>query len=74
MADGHNDITTDNAFFWRDADHTLRFGLVDWQQACVNNVAQEWAWNWHWLPPPFLDKHEDTLIDAVLAEYRRGGS
>jgi len=27
----------------------------------VNNVAQEWAWNWHFLEPDFLNEHEETL-------------
>eukprot|EP00434_Breviolum_minutum_P025200 symbB.v1.2.022260.t1/scaffold1964.1/size94568/4 len=31
----------------------------DWQQSCVNNVAQEWAWNWHFLEPDFLNEHEE---------------
>ena len=33
----------------------------DWQQSCVNNVAQEWAWNWHFLEPEFLTEHEVPL-------------
>lgn len=29
--------------------------------------AQEWAWNFHWLEPTFLDEHEDELIDLILS-------
>lgn len=39
----------------------------------VNSIGQEWAWNWHWLPPEFLDEHEDELIDALLATYAQAG-
>ncbi|CAJ1366340.1 unnamed protein product [Effrenium voratum] len=69
---GHNDLTTDNAFYWKDAGK-LHMGLFDWQQSCVNNLGQEWAWNWHFLEPEFLAKHEETLIDHVLSTYERLG-
>ena len=49
------------------------FGLFDWQQSSVNSVGQEWAWNFHWLPPEFLTKHEDELVDLLLATYRDRG-
>ena len=49
------------------------FGLFDWQQACLNNVGQEWAWNWHWLEPDFLERHEDELITTVLVTYAKHG-
>ena len=67
---GHNDLLTDNAFYWRE-DGKLKMGLFDWQQSCVNNVAQEWAWNWHFLEPEFLSEHEEELIDEVLKAYAR---
>ena len=76
---GHNDWTSDNAWLvvgggGRAAEQNVRLGgAFDWQQACVNNVAQEWAWNWHWLPPAFLDAHERELIDIVLATYAARG-
>jgi len=72
---GHNDLVTDNAYFVRDSqDGSLRLGgIFDWQQSCVNNVAQEWAWNFHFLPPAFLDEHEEELIDLVLATLRQHG-
>ncbi|CAK8995747.1 unnamed protein product [Durusdinium trenchii] len=69
---GHNDLTTDNAFYWKDCDH-LKLGLFDWQQSCVNNVAQEWAWNWHFLEPEFLTEHEERLIGELLVTYERLG-
>jgi hypothetical protein len=34
-------------------------------QACINNVGHEWAWNFHFLPPEFLDEHEHDLIELV---------
>ena len=45
----------------------------DWQQSCVNNVAQEWAWNWHFLEPDFLNEHEERLIHKVLEAYKTLG-
>ena len=68
VAFGHNDVVTDNAYFVRagkgpttlpsaGASEELgikSFGLFDWQQSSVNSVGQEWAWNFHWLPPEFL--------------------
>lgn len=72
---GHNDIVTDNAYFVA-ATHgwgVQSCGLFDWQQSCVNSIGQEWAWNWHWLPPEFLTAHEDELIDTLLATYRERG-
>ena len=52
LAFGHNDYTTDNAWFVRDRrTRQLEFGVFDWQQSCVNNVGQEWAWNLHFLEP-----------------------
>ena len=76
IAFGHNDIVTDNAYFVRATggmpqDGAASFGLFDWQQSSVNSVGQEWAWNWHWLPPDFLTKHEDELIDLLLKTVRR---
>lgn len=74
VAFGHNDYTTDNAYFVTEDDGTVRLGGVfDWQQSCVNNVGQEWAWNFHWLEPDFLDRHEDELVDLVLDTYRKHG-
>lgn len=79
---GHNDIVTDNAYFLAGADGAVgppsslsssSFGLFDWQQSSVNSVGQEWAWNWHWLPPNFLTEHEDELIDVLLATYAAKG-
>jgi len=74
---GHNDIVTDNAFFF---DHQAwhgqggrDFGLFDWQQSCVNSVGQEWAWNWHFLPPEFVTLHEAELISLLLATYAKNG-
>jgi len=52
---------------------SLSFGCFDWQQACVNNVGQEWCWNWHFLPPEFLSEHESHLIDHLLATYSQHG-
>eukprot|EP00435_Cladocopium_sp_Y103_P072167 s7_g39.t1 len=69
---GHNDLTTDNAFYWI-SEEKLHMGLFDWQQSCVNNVAQEWAWNWHFLEPDFLTEHEEHLLDHLLATYKRLG-
>jgi hypothetical protein len=73
---GHNDYTTDNAYFLRGRGGTgaLRLGGVfDWQQSCVNNVGQEWAWNFSFLEPEFLAEHEAELIDLVLRTYRAHG-
>ena len=71
---GHNDIVTDNAYFERSPLIGKQpFGLFDWQQSCVNSIGQEWAWNWHFLPPEFLTKHEDELISLVLATYAKNG-
>lgn len=40
LAFGHNDLLTDNAYFWRDEHGELKLGLFDWQQSCINNVGQ----------------------------------
>jgi hypothetical protein len=71
VAYGHNDIVADNCFE-STADHST-VGLFDWQQACVNHVGQEWAWNFQWLPPEFLTAHEDLLIGMILKTYESGG-
>ena len=39
----------------------------------MNNVGQEWAWNFHFLDPAFLDAHEAEMIDLVLATYATHG-
>ena len=44
----------------------LKHQRFDWQQSCVNNVAQEWAWNWHFLEPDFLNEHEESLAAGSL--------
>ena len=49
VAYGHNDVVLDNAYFFLDSAGRLDLGFFDWQQACLNNVGQEWAWNWHFL-------------------------
>lgn len=73
LAFGHNDLTTDNAYFYKSAQGVLNFGAFDWQQSCLNNVGQEWAWNLHFLPPEFLDKHEQEFIDLILDTYAKEG-
>ena len=30
----------------------------------MNNIGQEWVWNWHFLEPDFLDKNEDRFVRA----------
>lgn len=71
---GHNDLTTDNAFYWQeDGGKRLSVGLFDWQQSCMNNIGQEWAWNWHFLEPEFLDKNEEAMITALLSAYSKLG-
>ena len=71
---GHNDVVTDNAYFVRGpSGAACSFGLFDWQQSSVNSIGQEWAWNWHWLPPEFLDAHESELIDILLEVYASHG-
>lgn len=72
MAFGHNDYTTDNAFFRRDGEE-LKLGLLDWQQSCLNNVGQEWAWNLHFLRPEFLNEHEAHFVDLILKTYEEQG-
>ena len=44
----------------------LKHQSFDWQQSCVSNVAQEWAWNWHFLEPDFLNEHEESLAAGSL--------
>ena len=44
--------------------HLRRALRFDWQQSCMNNIGQEWAWNWHFLEPEFLDKNEDRRWPA----------
>mmetsp|Transcript_142972 Transcript_142972/g.456843 ORF Transcript_142972/g.456843 Transcript_142972/m.456843 type:complete len:326 (-) Transcript_142972:336-1313(-) len=73
LAFGHNDFTTDNAYFFADPDGKLSFGAFDWQQSCVNNVGQEWAWNLHFLPPEFLSEHEPEFIAHILKTYEEFG-
>ena len=85
VAFGHNDIVADNAYIIQKrgtnkqnggmdrvqgGDSRLELGLFDWQQSCVNNVGQEWAWNFHFLPPCFLDEHESEFIDLILQTYK----
>jgi hypothetical protein len=69
LAFGHNDVLLDNAYVRRGG----VVGLFDWQQGCVNNVGQEWAWNFHFLEPKFLDAHEAELIELLLREYEAAG-
>ena len=73
VAFGHSDLFTDNAFVERMAWGELKLGLFDWQQATANNVGQEWAWNFHFLPPEFLTAHEDGFIELLLQTWRRQG-
>ena len=85
LAFGHNDLLLDNVYFLRRSSGSKKggaagaaatntaAGLFDWQQACVNNVGQEWAWNFHFLDPAFLDAHEDEMIDLILQTYREHG-
>ncbi|EOD21436.1 hypothetical protein EMIHUDRAFT_458366 [Emiliania huxleyi CCMP1516] len=78
LAYGHNDIVADNAFFFARASggpegEGATLGLFDWQQACLNCVGLEWAWNFHWLPPAFLAAHEADLLDLLLKTYAARG-
>ena len=48
-------------------------GVFGPQHGCYNHVGQEWAWNWHWLEPAFLEAHEDELIALLLETYAAAG-
>ena len=74
LAFGHNDYTTDNAWFVRDRQtRQLEFGVFDWQQSCVNNVGQEWAWNLHFLEPEVSPRTPMSLPPRRLSASQRAG-
>ena len=73
VAFGHNDLFVDNAYLSRDGEGRLGFGAFDWQQSCLNNVGQEWAWNFHFLDPAFLDANEAAFVDLILKTYAEEG-
>merc|ERR1711862_45386 len=61
------------AFFSMDKRGQISMGLFDWQQGCVNNVGQEWAWNFHFLDPAFLEAHEEEFLELILQTYASEG-
>jgi hypothetical protein len=69
----HWNANIDNAWFWRDADGTLRCGLMDW--GCVSQMnlgmalwgAMSGAENDMW------DTHLDDLLELFVAEFQRYG-
>jgi len=76
MAYGHNDVVADNIYIMSSQENEFALeslGFFDWQQACVNNVGQEWAWNFHFLEPCFLTQHENEFIEILLDEYSKNG-
>lgn len=74
LALSHNDLTLDNVCFTRDALGKLRLDcLFDWGSCCMTNVGLEWFRNLHFLPPAFLDEHEDELVDLILNTYHEHG-
>ena len=73
LAYGHNDWMTDNVAFADGRVGAAPWRVFDWQQACYNSVGQEWAWNFHFLEPSFLEAHEEELLSTLLNTYRKHG-
>ena len=36
-------------------------------------MGQEWAWNFHFLPPEFLTDHEDAFISLLISTWAKHG-
>jgi len=69
----HWNMNPDNAWFWRDADGTLRSGQLDWGGVCQMNLAQSFFGMTCAAETEFLARHEANLAQQLLAEYEGHG-
>jgi len=69
----HMNANIDNAWFWREADSTLRSGLIDWGSVGQMSVAGSIWGCIGAAEPEFHDAHLDDLLDAFVTEYADAG-
>jgi hypothetical protein len=69
----HWNANIDNAWFWREADGTLRCGLIDWGAVGQMHVCQTIWGSIAGAEPDLLDQHLDELLTLFIADYARAG-
>jgi hypothetical protein len=70
----HWNANVDNAWFWRDADHVLHCGLMDWGCAGKMNVAMALWGATSGAETDLWDQYFDDLLRLFVSEVRaRGG-
>jgi hypothetical protein len=69
----HWNANVDNAWFWRDADHALHCGLMDWGCAGQMNVAMALWGALSGAETDLWDNHLDELLGLFTDEIRRCG-
>jgi hypothetical protein len=64
----HWNANVDNAWFWRDADHDLHCGLLDWGCVCQMNVAMAMWGAMSGAETDMWDCHLDDLLRLFVSE------
>lgn len=69
----HWNANIDNAWFWREADDTLRCGLIDWGTVGQMHLGRAVWGCLSAAEPDFINAHIDELLTLFVNEYARAG-
>mmetsp|Transcript_35483 Transcript_35483/g.81203 ORF Transcript_35483/g.81203 Transcript_35483/m.81203 type:complete len:1148 (-) Transcript_35483:189-3632(-) len=69
----HGNLNVDNSYFWRDPEHQLHVGVLDWGGASATCVGYKLWWWLYCCEPDFLLRHVDGLLDCFVDNYARNG-
>lgn len=69
----HWNANIDNGWFWREGEHTLHCGLMDWGRVGQMNIGLALWGTLSAAEPEMLDEHLDALLALFLAEYAAHG-
>jgi len=73
VALGHNNLNSDNAYFWRDETGKLDCGLIDWGGFGVGPLGHKMWWTFNCADFEQTRDNLDEYIDQFLATYSEYG-
>jgi hypothetical protein len=69
----HWNMHLDNAWFWRDGQHELQTGLLDWGGVAQMNIGQAFFGMACGAEIDFLNRHRQELLELLVHQYHYSG-
>lgn len=73
VAVGHNNLNSDNAYFWRDPAGKLECGIIDWGGFGVGNLGHKMWWTFNCADYEQFQSHLQAYVDRFIAVYQENG-